>query len=319
MRTLPPTCSTASCRRAFTIVEILVVITIMAVLVTLLLPAMNNARLTASTLKCSANFRGLALSMFMYQGDNKNLMPTPSTMGATSLQGADFCKYSYGWAALVGNGEYIQPVTIGKKSPELTGCPGRTSVFRMYGDGSKGGYINNPQGGNYAQITHVGYRFNAVPLDTEWGMRIARNEGDHVVQNYNSGIATSNGYVAQPLNHSYYRGKRPVTLLWDDPTWGKHFAPDSNISAEVATIIINQNNWGHVYGGNVIRTDGSGAFVKNALNNMPSPNGQANVADAYTAWPNCQGSCSMSYGDINPWDGRITNIPNLLDLLLQNQ
>ncbi|HSH94816.1 MAG TPA: type II secretion system protein [Roseimicrobium sp.] len=60
---------------AFTLVELLVVISIIAVLVALLLPALNKARQAAMTTNCLARLRELNNATMMYVGDNKSYMP----------------------------------------------------------------------------------------------------------------------------------------------------------------------------------------------------------------------------------------------------
>ncbi len=68
-------------RAGFTLVELLVVIGIIAVLISLLLPAMNRARDSATTLACSTNLRQLHVATMMYYNDFKRfpLQGTSST------------------------------------------------------------------------------------------------------------------------------------------------------------------------------------------------------------------------------------------------
>ncbi len=61
--------------RAFTLVELLVVISIIALLVALTLPALGSARETARRVKCLANLRGFGQGLEAYLGDSKDVLP----------------------------------------------------------------------------------------------------------------------------------------------------------------------------------------------------------------------------------------------------
>lgn len=62
-------------RRAFTLVELLIVIGIIAVLMAMLLPALQTARENAKRVACASNLRQLGMGIIMYAGENKGKIP----------------------------------------------------------------------------------------------------------------------------------------------------------------------------------------------------------------------------------------------------
>src|SRR5206468_1884297 len=66
-------------RKAFTLVELLVVIGIIALLVSILLPTLSKARKSAQTVKCLSNLRQMGLAFSMYENEHKQWLPYPTT------------------------------------------------------------------------------------------------------------------------------------------------------------------------------------------------------------------------------------------------
>ena len=64
---------------AFTLVELLVVIGVIAVLIAILLPALSKARASARSLQCLSNLRQLGQATAMYVAQSKGYLPYPTT------------------------------------------------------------------------------------------------------------------------------------------------------------------------------------------------------------------------------------------------
>ena len=77
-------------QKGFTLIELLIVIAIIAILASLLLPALQSARRKVYTASCMSSMRQIGQSIFLYIGDNDDYPPAP-----------------FEWASYLWKGNYI--------------------------------------------------------------------------------------------------------------------------------------------------------------------------------------------------------------------
>ena len=88
--------ATPSGKRAFTLVELLVVIGIIALLISILMPALSSAKRQANTVKCNANLHNIGQVMQMYATDYKGKIPRNYEYGQQYLDGHIFWAEAFG-------------------------------------------------------------------------------------------------------------------------------------------------------------------------------------------------------------------------------
>ncbi|HEX8339739.1 MAG TPA: type II secretion system protein [Tepidisphaeraceae bacterium] len=144
-------------RNGFTLVELLVVVGIIAVLISLLLPALGKVRYQAKITACSARMRDIINSVVMYANDNKsNLPPFKNDLGQPNftMDGASNFNNAFDQTWVIGGVD--QGSLMGRmlktgylKTTKVYFCPSSIQTI-------------DPRFMNYLFNAHAAYR-NSVP------------------------------------------------------------------------------------------------------------------------------------------------------------
>ena len=246
---------------AFTLVELLVVISIVALLIALLLPALNGAREAVRKAACLSNVRQLSIAATAGATDNGGYMVNAELSNPQNLQNTqagfgtlgNFITHPSGrtptgMQRLVEKGYFV---------PELTRCP--SMDFHM----DKFTFRNRQLVVSYM------YRFNIwTPpwqsnqwFDARFGMAVQQNTPIDAYNASRALFADSSEYRLNQATNTPYTATAGVT--GDDAVEAGTYI-DANSSAWLSWSGL---KWAHVDGGHVATFDGAARWLPDRIRN----------------------------------------------------
>lgn len=125
--------------RGFTLVELLVSIAIIALLMSILLPALSRARDAANTVRCASNLRQIGTGLISYAAENSQFLPASFAFQGTTIDSSTGTAIQTPTAASYGYVHWSSHL-LGTVGPEAYECPTL----------DRGGYpACDPQPGNF--------------------------------------------------------------------------------------------------------------------------------------------------------------------------
>jgi prepilin-type N-terminal cleavage/methylation domain-containing protein/prepilin-type processing-associated H-X9-DG protein len=183
------------CEPAFTLVELLVVIGIIALLISILLPALNRAREHAQTVQCLSNMRQIGAGIMMYTDASKGVIIPYDYRDMTTPPGPNGFTDTDTWATILVTEGYVPyPVGADESTNTVFRCPSGITEIIATSSVSNGMPISRTDGDGAAGVkmtskvlqpnlsVWVWYGMNAT-TNNDWTIPIHRVPPD-AGQNY---------------------------------------------------------------------------------------------------------------------------------------
>src|SRR5829696_218742 len=147
-------------RRAFTLVELLVVIGIIAILIGILLPTVARARESARRASCLSNLRQVGMAMRFYAHDNRDQVPLGYRIGNKQFNSM-VCSSTqklvlFGWLFGAGGSGGAGSTGGYMKTPQVFFCPSDNDPRSMFNT-ALNPWPPGPDGPDATKLVYAGY------------------------------------------------------------------------------------------------------------------------------------------------------------------
>lgn len=189
-------------KKCFTLIELLVVIAIIAILASMLLPALNQARDKAQAVKCTGLFKQYATAWQMYSDNYRGVYP-PNTLktsaGSTrclaTLEVIDLLNvkvWDRSWGTNSWSRNMVCPKSTAAQNSDSTPA-GMVQVFRVLGVAWQGGELMPGETSDTTSNTKRFFKASKIKKPSS-KISLIDHRGDSTPAVWNANINASNNY-----------------------------------------------------------------------------------------------------------------------------
>jgi prepilin-type N-terminal cleavage/methylation domain-containing protein/prepilin-type processing-associated H-X9-DG protein len=218
------TINSSSVHTRFTLIELLIVISIIAILASILLPALKTARDSAKRISCMNNIKQLGLTFLSYSNDSQeNLPPAIINYGGDNLA----------WGSTLAENNYVNENAIGyaPKNKTLL-CPSsnvKTNGKVIY------------KFGHYGMNALITYTLGLAPASTGFKITKISNPSQKVLLLDSGNCYLHYGQMINPSYNIWYipGAKNNLNLDWDQNNYtNKNDAWNGRHSGKINTFFL---------------------------------------------------------------------------------